>query len=270
MKSKIVFQYVFLLSISILQCSCHTTLILPDETRDILENEQITSYVNKDGNEIDVVPRGLRFEEASLTEDTLTIKYSANNVINKNKYYMDHKIPVSQIQSITLFRQTDKLRYGSLELGGGTGIYFGGGFTLINNTFGFNPFITVMKYRADNLPDDYNGVFTKDDIFMLSLFVSIKSPIIGKGFNYGIDLGPSIQSFYYDVFTLNPEYDPGEWWHSKYHLKEKEKNLIGLTGRLELGVCLSENVGFEIALWGNANSFKLCGGFGLALKFGRI
>lgn len=166
---KSTFPNVLLFLISILFTGCYAEKIIPNDGLEINDEERVISYQKKDGQHAIVPPAGLHYETAVIAEDTLIITFSAAKSVQKNKYTIDQKIPFSEIQSLRILPHQVKLRYGSVGLGIGPGLFLKGGFAFTNNNLGGNIHLTGLWYKAKDLPEDYTGLFNHNNIYVLSI-----------------------------------------------------------------------------------------------------
>jgi hypothetical protein len=262
---------------SLMACSaflmegCYVEKLVSDGDLTIQEEERLVSYRKTDGRSIEVPPPSLRYKDAVIREDTLSIAMTGHNPGQNNKIIYYNKIPLSEIYSITLLSTHDRLRYASIGGGYGTGTYFSGGYTHINNQFGFTISARELWYRARDLPSDYTGFYKNNNMTTVAgMFVFEAKP--DRNIWLGLELGPSFVNFRKEVETPNPDYGTG-WFIfvdlDKYYRDNIISNTIGLSGRLKFDYMFLNFMGVELAFYCNLNKYKPVFGFETFLLFGK-
>ncbi len=161
------------------------------------------------------------------------------------------------------------LNFGSVGLGYGTGFFFSGGFTHMYNIVGMSVSMNALWDRARDLPEDYTGFFTHDNVYTISFRGAFGGYPDENGNAWvGIEVGPSYVNFRKEVETPNPDYG---WWNWDKYLRDNLVfHTIGLSGRLKADFMFSVNLGMEIALGFNLNRYRSTLGFECSFLFGKL
>ena len=169
----------------------------------------------------------------------------------------------------------DRLWFGSIGGGYGTGPYISSGFTHLSNHYGASISYKEMWYLATYLPSDYTGFFKHNNISMLALSAAIGGkPNDNDKIWIGIEVGPSYIYHRREVETPNPLYDPGELWDfpvlDKYLRDNIATHTVGLSLRLKSHYIVASAFGMELALFGNINTCKSFFGLEFSLLLGKL
>jgi hypothetical protein len=163
----------------------------------------------------------------------------------------------------------NRLRYGSFGIGYGTGTFVTGGYTSIWNHIGMSVSTKGLWYSAD-LPSDYTGFFTNDNVFMISMMAVYQgSEDETTNTCVGVELGPSFINYRREVEIRNPNYGSG-WVIDNYLRDNVIINTIGLSSRVTFDWMFSSYWGLELALFGNINRFKSSIGIEFNILFGKL
>ncbi len=259
--------------LALLMNGCYVEKLVSDGEVSIREDERLVSYRLTDGRSIEVPPPNQRYQGAMIMDNTLSVALTGYDPARNDMITYNNKIPLSEIYSITLFSIHDRLRYASIGGGYGTGTYFSGGYTHINNQFGFTISARELWYRAKDLPSDYTGFYKNNNITTVAgMFVFGGKPDRNGNIWLGLELGPSYVNYRKEVETPNPDYGTG-WFIfvdlDKYYRDNIISNTIGLSGRLKFDCMFLNFMGVELAFYCNLNKYKPFFGFESFLLFGK-
>jgi hypothetical protein len=177
--------------------------------------------------------------------------------------------PTSVMAGDPADRTEKNLNYGSMGAGYGTGFFCSGGFSHMYNLVGMSISMNGLWYRARDLPEDYTGVFTHDNVYTIAFRGAFGGSPDGSGNTWlGIEVGPSYVNFRKEVETPNPDYG---WWNWDKYLRDNLIfHTIGLSGRMRFDFMFSAHVGMELALGFNLNRYKSNFGFESCFLFGKL
>ena len=174
-----------------------------------------------------------------------------------------------------------KVKLSNLYLGLGGGIPNIGGVSttfILSNDWGGSISYKVGNSKAKNLPSNYRvGAFCifgdcipRDEVMMFSAKIVRTFPTSDKNARFGIEVGPSWNS--YKIYKFTPRNATGLFssWSSNYNKSYEKTNSIGLSLRAKVDILFSRSVGMELALFSNINAAKSVFGAECYFTFGKV
>jgi hypothetical protein len=165
----------------------------------------------------------------------------------------------------------DRQWYGAAGIGFGSGTYLSAAFIHVSGNFGINCSFRELWYKAKDLPSDYTGIYTNNNMTMLSFLAVLEGKTTPAGNTwFGLEIGPSYINHRKEVEVPNPDYGTSLFAWDKYFRDNLIRNTIGMMTRVKLDLTFAESVGLEFAMFGVLNKYKPYWGFEVHLIFGKV